>query len=77
MNMEKGEDFLKAQYRLFSVSCSHTGAFENIPFISVVVLFASIPRGVPAGQMGLFSLHRDAALPCFPVVGLSVMLFEC
>lgn len=41
--MEKGEDFLKAQYRLFSVSCSPTGTFENIPFISVVVLFVSIP----------------------------------
>lgn len=27
--------------------------------------------------MGLFSLHRAVALPCFPVVGLSLMLFEC
>lgn len=41
--MEKGEDFLKAQYRLFSVSHSHTGTLESIPFISVVVLFVSIP----------------------------------
>ena len=43
MSIEKGEDFLKAEYRLFSVSHSYTGVFENIPFTFIVVLFVSIP----------------------------------
>lgn len=42
MNMEKGDDFLKAQHRLFSVSQLHWSTRE-ISFISIIVLFMSIP----------------------------------